>query len=70
MIGYKETMPQPTDELTAGIFWMTMALMYGFPIIGWIITLIAMRFCPLSKEDMVEVQKRIAEKKAIAQSKA
>ena len=47
-----------------------MALMYGFPIIGWIITLIAMRFCPLSKEDMVEVQKRIAEKKAIAQSKA
>lgn len=70
LIGYKETMPQPTDELTAGIFWMTMALMYGFPIIGWIITLIAMRFCSLSKEEMVEVQKRIAEKKAIAQSKA
>ncbi|HIU74674.1 MAG TPA: MFS transporter, partial [Candidatus Pelethocola excrementipullorum] len=70
LIGYKETMPQPTDELTAGIFWMTMALMYGFPIIGWIITLIAMRFSSLSKEEMVEVQKRIAEKKAIAQSKA
>ncbi len=70
LIGYKETMPQPTDELTAGIFWMTMALMYGFPIIGWIITLVAMHFCSLSKEDMVEVQKRIAEKKAIAQSKA
>ena len=70
LIGYKETMPQPTDELTAGIFWMTMALMYGFPIIGWIITLVAMRFCSLSKEDMVEVQKRIAEKKAVAQSKA
>lgn len=62
-------MPQPTDELTAGIFWMTMALMYGFPIIGWIITLIAMHFCSLSKKDMVEVQKRIAEKKAAAQSK-
>ena len=69
LIGYKETMPQPTDELTAGIFWMTMALMYGFPIIGWIITLIAMHFCSLSKKDMVEVQKRIAEKKAAAQSK-
>ena len=49
---------------------MTMALMYGFPIIGCIITLVAMHFCSLSKEDMVEVQKRIAEKKAIAQSKA
>lgn len=70
LIGYKETMPQPTDELTAGIFWMTMALMFGFPVTGWIITLIAMRFCSLSKEEMVEVQKRIAEKKAAAQAKA
>ena len=56
-------MPQPTDTLTGGIFWMTMALMYGFPLIGWVITLIAMRTCNLEKEDMAEVQKRIAEKK-------
>ncbi|MDE7284467.1 MAG: MFS transporter [Lachnospiraceae bacterium] len=67
MIGYRETMPQPTDELTGGIFWMTMALMYGLPLIGWVITLIAMRLCSLSKEEMVEVQKRIADKKAAMQ---
>lgn len=67
LIGYRETMPQPTDELTGGIFWMTMALMYGMPIIGWVITLIAMRFCSLDKEEMVGVQKRIADKKAAAQ---
>lgn len=66
LIGYTETMPQPTDTLTGGIFWMTMALMYGFPLIGWVITLIAMRTCNLEKEDMAEVQKRIAEKKAAA----
>ncbi len=66
LIGYKETLPQPTDELTGGIFWMTMALMYGFPLIGWVITLIAMHTCNLDKEEMVEVQKRIAEKKAAA----
>lgn len=66
LIGYTETMPQPTDELTGGIFWMTMALMYGFPLIGWVITLIAMRYCSLDKEDMVEVQRRIADKKAAA----
>lgn len=33
------------------------------PIIGWIITIVAMKFCPLTKEEMVNVQKRIAEKK-------
>ncbi len=63
LIGYRETMPQPTDELTGGIFWMTMVLMYGFPLLGWVVTLIAMRFCSLDKEEMVKVQKRIADKK-------
>ncbi len=67
LIGYRETMPQPTDELTGGVFWMTMVLMYGLPILGWVVTLIAMRLCSLSKEEMVEVQKRIADKKAAAQ---
>lgn len=70
LIGYRETMPQPTDELTGAIFWMTMTLMYGLPLIGWVITLIAMRYCSLSKEEMVEIQKRIADKKAAAQQQA
>lgn len=67
LIGYRETMPQPTDELTGGGFWMTLVLMFGLPLIGWGITLVSMRFCSLSKEEMVEVQKRIADKKAAAQ---
>lgn len=67
LIGYRETMPQPTDELTGGVFWMTLVLMFGLPLIGWGITLVSMRFCSLSKEEMVEVQKRIADKKAAAQ---
>lgn len=66
LLGYTTTMPQPTDELTTGIYWMALALKFGLPIIGWIITLIAMRDCPISKEGMVEVQKRIAEKKEAA----
>jgi len=64
VIGYTKTVPQPTDLLTSGIFWMTMGLMYGLPIIGWIITLIAMKPCKLDKEEMARVQQRIAEKKA------
>ena len=68
LLGYTTTMPQPTDPCTSAIFWMTLSLKYGLPLIGWAITLIAMRECPLTKEEMVNVQKRIAEKKAAAQS--
>ena len=68
LLGYTTTMPQPTDPCTSAIFWMTLSLKFGLPLIGWVITLVAMRECPLSKEEMVNVQKRIAEKKAAAQS--
>lgn len=43
-----------------------MCLYYGLPILGWICTLVAMKFSPISKERMVEVQRSIAEKKAAA----
>ena len=44
-----------------------MALNYGMPILGWICTIVAMRFCHLDKEAMVQVQKRIQDKKAALQ---
>jgi len=69
MIGYTATMPQPDDPATAGVFWMTMFLRYGLAILGFICTLIAMRRCKLTKEEMVNVQQRIADKKAEAQGK-
>lgn len=64
LIGYTSTMPQPTDASTPQIFWITTIIMFGLPILGWICTLIAMRFCHLSKEDMVEIQRHITDKKA------
>lgn len=69
LIGYTQTLPQPEDALTPGVFWMTMVLTYGLPIVGWLITLIAMRFCSLDKEEMAQVQQRIAEKKAAEKHK-
>lgn len=65
LIGYKSTMPQPGDPCTPQVFWVTMIIMFGLPIIGWICTLIAMKFCKLDKAEMVKVQKRIEEKKAV-----
>ena len=66
LIGYTATLPQPGDMMTTALFWMTMFVKFGMPILGWIATLAAMRFCKLSKAEMVGVQKRIAEKKAAA----
>ncbi|MFV0465579.1 MAG: MFS transporter [Lachnospiraceae bacterium] len=63
LIGYKATMPQPGEESTPQIFWVTMIIVYLLPIAGWICTLIAMKFCKLDRAAMVEVQKRIAERK-------
>lgn len=66
LIGYTASLPQPGDEMTAALFWMTMFVKFGMPILGWLATLAAMRLCKLDKAEMVEVQKRIAEKKAAA----
>ena len=64
LIGYTASLPQPNDPATPGVFWVTMFLKYGLAILGWLCTLLAMRFCKLDKAQMVDVQKRIAEKKA------
>ncbi len=63
LIGYTSTMPQPTDPSTPAVFWLTMSIYFGLPLIGWVCTLCAMRENPLSKEKMIEVQRSIAEKK-------
>ena len=68
LIGYTTTMPQPSDSPTGGIFWVTMFLRYGLAILGWLCTLWAMRKCNLGKAEMVEVQKRIEDKKAEAKA--
>lgn len=68
LIGYTSTMPQPGDSPTGAIFWVTMFLRYGLAILGWLCTLWAMRTCNLGKAEMVEVQKRIVDKKAAAKA--
>lgn len=63
LIGYATVAPQPTDELNPSIKWMTLFLYYGVPVLGWLVGLVAMKYYKLSKEEMVEVQRRIADKK-------
>ena len=63
LVGYTTTVPQPGDTCTTPIFLMTMFLSYGLAILGWICTLVAMRFCHLDREAMIGVQKRIEARK-------
>lgn len=63
LIGYTNSLPQPTDAPTMAIKTLSLCLYFGLPILGWICTLVAMRGYTLDKEEMVNVQNRIAEKK-------
>lgn len=62
-IGFADRMPDVTDAANPQIFWMTMFLFIGMPMLGWIASLIAMKFYPLDKVKMEEVQAHIQELK-------
>lgn len=68
MIGYTQGMPQATDPLTSSIAAVALFLWLGMPILGWVCTLISMKFYPLDKETMVEVQRKNAEIRAQGQA--
>lgn len=66
IIGYTASAPQQGDPLTPGVRVMTAVLFCGFPILGWICTLMSMKNYSLTRERMIEVQKDIAKKKKAA----
>jgi Na+/melibiose symporter-like transporter len=59
-IGFRENLPTINDPSSPAIFWMTMFLFIGMPLLGWVCSLIAMHYYPLDKEKMVEVEEKIA----------
>jgi len=62
-IGFTDRMPDVTDPSNPQMFWMTMFLFAGMPMLGWIASIIAMKFYPLDKKKMDEVQAHIKELK-------
>ncbi len=63
-IGFTTTQPTPETPLTSAIFWMALFLMFIVPIFGLVLNLVAMKFYPLTKEKMEEIQEEIARIKA------
>lgn len=58
-IGFRDIQPQPNTVYTDSIFWITMLLVFGLPMIAWIFNLIAMKYYPLTREKMLEIQDEI-----------
>ncbi len=64
LAGYS-SLPDIDTPYSPVLKYLTIALFCGLPIIGWILSLIAMKFYPLTSEMMEEVQKKIASEKKI-----
>lgn len=63
-IGFKEAMPDVGTPLTPELKFVGIFLTYGLVAIGCAINLIAMKFYPLNKEMMEQIQEKIAAIKA------
>lgn len=68
-VGYTERLPISSDPYSKGVHYVAVFLMFGMLIIGLCSNLIAMKFYPLTKEKMEEIQGEIAAIKAKAMSK-
>lgn len=58
IMGFNRQLPQVDTPLTESIRWMTLFMYCGVPIVGWLISLWAMRHYHLDKEMMIKVQKK------------
>lgn len=69
MIGFKDVLPDQTAEFSMPLFYVTLFCIYGALILGNLCNVVAMKFYPLTKEKMEEIQGEIARIKAEAAAK-
>ncbi len=60
-IGYTTTLPQIGEPVTPQLVWIYIFLAIGLPLFGLICNVVAMKFYPLDKEKMEEIQVAIAD---------
>lgn len=70
VIGFTDTLPTAEDPYSVGILLVTLFCYLGLPMIGWILNVIAMKYYPLTKEKMAEIQDEIARIKRESTQKA
>ena len=60
-IGYTSTLPQIGEAVTPQLIWVYIFLAVGLPVFGLICNIVSMKFYPLDKEKMEEIQLSIAD---------
>lgn len=65
-IGFKEALPDATTPYSTSLHYVGVFLMYGMIILGCLCNVVALKFYPLTKEKMEEIQEEIAAIKAKA----
>ncbi|MGN0643605.1 MFS transporter [Gemmiger sp.] len=65
-VGFTTTLPTEETPFSTGILVATLVCYLGMPVIGWILNVVAMKFYPLTREKMAEIQDEIARIKAEA----
>lgn len=70
VVGFSTRLPTEEDPFSMGILLATLFCYLGVPAIGWILNVIAMKFYPLTKEKMEEIQDEIARIKKEAGARA
>ncbi|RBW70039.1 MFS transporter [Bacillus taeanensis] len=63
MIGFKTVFPEVDTPLTTGLFVLALFFHIGIPMLGWIASLIAMKFYKLDDQYMAQIQAEISEVK-------
>ena len=59
LAGYSANFPTVSTPYSVELFWVGMICFCGLPMLGWIANIICMRFYPLSKAKMAEIQQTI-----------
>lgn len=63
LIGYGKRLPQISDPLTGKVKWITIFLYCIIPILGWVCSIIALKFYKLDKATMTKIQVEKAHRK-------
>lgn len=69
LAGYRASFPTVTTPYSTELFWVGMIAFCGLPMLGWVINIVCMRYYPLDREKMVEIQQKIQEIKSEAGKK-
>jgi Na+/melibiose symporter-like transporter len=63
IIGFGQMYPTPETPVSPGLFWVGMICLCGLPALSWVVNIICMRFYPLDKKRMAQVQAEISTRK-------